>query len=302
MGTEGYHEGELAVQRRAGLLGEAARLSGMLAAPDLSGGFGRFLADRAFVVITGRDAEGRLWISPLFADPGFLDAHDRLLTVRAIPCRGDPLAGLPAGQPVGLIAIEFATRRRVRVNGMLTAVSSDELRIDVDQVFGNCPKYIQQRLLRHTRTPSRASSQVQDRTTLSADDAAMITAADTLFLGTVHPSRGADASHRGGPPGFVRIDDDRLWWPDYVGNNMFTSFGNLVVDPSAAVLFIDFDTGRALHLSGHAAVEWSEPGQIGDDGRTGRRTWFSLERIVAGMPINLHADPAAPSPYNPHLT
>jgi predicted pyridoxine 5'-phosphate oxidase superfamily flavin-nucleotide-binding protein len=291
MGTEGYHEGELAVQRRAGLLREAARLSGMLAAPDLSGGFGRFLADRAFVVITGRDAEGRLWISPLFADPGFLDAHDRLLTVRAIPCRGDPLAGLPAGQPVGLIAIEFATRRRVRVNGMLTAVSSDELRIDVDQVFGNCPKYIQQRLLRHTRTPSRASSQVQDRTTLSADDAAMITAADTLFLGTVHPSRGADASHRGGPPGFVRIDDDRLWWPDYVGNNMFTSFGNLVGRSVRS---------RAVHRLRHRArpalVRTCRRRMVRTRSDRGRRANRPPHVVQPGADSRRHADQSARRP------
>ena len=83
---------------------------------------------------------------------------------------------------------------------------------------------------------------------LSPKHAQLIANADTFFLGTIHPSRGADASHRGGPPGFVRVDGNRLWWPDYPGNNMFNSFGNLAVDPSAALLFIDFDTGTALQF------------------------------------------------------
>jgi len=53
----------------------------------------------------------------------------------------------------------------------------------------------------------------------------MIAASDTFFLGTTHPVRGSDASHRGGPAGFVRVDGDQLWWPDYPGNNLFNSFG-----------------------------------------------------------------------------
>src|SRR5689334_4716170 len=130
MADEGFHEGELVVQRRAGVAGLAARLgAAMLTVPHLSGGASRFLADRDFAVITARDADHRLWTSPLFAQPGFLDAHDRELTSHAAPDRGDPLHGLVADQPVGLIAIEFATRRRLRVNGTLTHADPDGLQI-----------------------------------------------------------------------------------------------------------------------------------------------------------------------------
>ena len=119
----GFHDGELAVQDRAGVRAQAARLGGaMLATPDLNGGMGSFLAARDFAVLTARDADGRLWTSPLFSTPGFLQARDRELRVRALPSPGDPLAGLVADQPVGLLAIEFSTRRRVRVNGILTDV------------------------------------------------------------------------------------------------------------------------------------------------------------------------------------
>jgi predicted pyridoxine 5'-phosphate oxidase superfamily flavin-nucleotide-binding protein len=86
------------------------------------------------------------------------------------------------------------------------------------------------------------------------------------------------ASHRGGPAGLVRHDGPALWWPDYPGNDLFNSLGNLAVDPQAALLFVDFDAGRRLQLSGTAEVAWAEPGRNGADGVTGRSVRFTLER------------------------
>ena len=124
----GFHEGELAVQRRAGVGASVARLgTAMLATPNLRGGIRSFLADRDFAVITARDADGRLWTSPLVASPGFLEARDRTLTIEAAPGPRDPLYGLAEDQPVGLLAIELAARRRVRVNGTLTRAGADGL-------------------------------------------------------------------------------------------------------------------------------------------------------------------------------
>ena len=294
--TENFHDGELAVQRLAGVQREAGRLAGMLGEPHLGGGIRSFLADRELAVITARDGDHRLWTSPLSGAPGFLQAHDGVLTVAATPREGDPLRRLPAGQPVGLIAIEFATRRRMRVNGTLAQAGPDGLEIEVEQAFGNCPKYIQQRTVQPTAAVSAAASVRRDR--LSAEDGALIARADTFFLGTVHPDRGADASHRGGTPGFVRVDGSQLWWPDYPGNNMFNSLGNLVVDDSAALLFFDFAAGRALQVSGTAALEWTDPGVAGDDGGTGRRVRLRPEAVVASD-LGLRAQPPAASPYNP---
>ncbi|WP_197506788.1 pyridoxamine 5'-phosphate oxidase family protein, partial [Mycobacterium sp. E136] len=116
--------------------------------------------------------------------------------------------------------------------------------------------------------------------TLQPSHAALITRADTFFLGTEHPTRGVDASHRGGPAGFVRLDGNRLWWPDYPGNNMFNSLGNIAVDPAAAVLFIDFTTGATVAVSGTAAVVW--PDDDHDEDGTDRGVTFTAEAIVSG--------------------
>jgi uncharacterized protein len=299
----GFHAGEVAVQQRAGTREEAERLAPMLAPAELRGGIVAFLADRTFAAITARDADGRLWTSPLTGPPGFLEAvTPTTLAIHARLPEGDPLHGLPAGQQVGLVVVEFALRRRVRVNGTLSAAGGDTLAIEVEQAYGNCPQYIHQRVLAQDGPGRRDPGDVRRGAALSPADTGLIRAADTFFLGTTNPERGSDTSHRGGAPGFVRVDGDRLWWPDYPGNNLFNSFGNLAVDPEAALLFFDFDTGRTLQLSGAAEIDWDAAGRPGDDGRTGRRAVFTLQRLVAGrlLPARQIAD--APYPRNPALT
>jgi predicted pyridoxine 5'-phosphate oxidase superfamily flavin-nucleotide-binding protein len=290
-GESGFHRGELAVQRRAGVTGEAARLAGMLAPADLRGGIGQFLAGRTFAAITARDQDQRLWISPLAGPPGFLLPRSATtLDIATAPGPGDPLHGLSAGQAVALLAIEFAVRRRARVNGTLVTAGPGGLRVEAEQAYGNCPQYIRPRLLAPISADDPGAGRpVRRGTGLAAADRALIRAADTFLLGTSHPERGNDTSHRGGTPGFVRVEDGELWWPDYPGNNMFNSLGNLAVDPAAALLFADFDTGQTLQLSGTAVVHWTEPGAGGDHEGTGRRVRFTPQCVVAGTSLPARA-------------
>jgi predicted pyridoxine 5'-phosphate oxidase superfamily flavin-nucleotide-binding protein len=295
----GFHAGELAVQRKAGVRGEAARLARMLEPVTLSRGIAGFLAERTFLVVTGRSASGQLWTSPLTGPPGFLEVRSPAeLAVHATPPAGDPLHAMPAGQKVGLTAVEFAAGRRVRINGLLTD-SGDGLVVEVEQAFGNCPQYIQQRLLAPDDDGADPAGGVRHGTELEPADVALIRAADTFLLGTVNPERGADASHRGGAPGFVRVDDDGLWWPDYPGNNLFNSLGNLAVDPEAALLFFDFPSGRTLQLSGTAETNWAAAPHPGD---TGRMVRFTPRRLVAGHLLPAHEVAFRPYPHNPPLT
>jgi len=304
----GFHDGELAVQERAGVRRDAERLVGMLAPPVLSAGAQSFFGERELAVLTGRDELGRLWTSPLVGARGFLEAGPRTLRVHAGPSIGDPLSNLPADQPVGLVAIDLARSRRVRVNGRLTSSGPGGLEVSVDQAYGNCPQYIQQRRLGggaagetqagHVERPSGPAA-LDDH--LSADDVRLIQSADTFFLGTTHPDRGSDASHRGGTPGLVRVDGAEVWWPDYPGNNMFNSLGNLAVDPTAAMLFVDFATGEVRQLSGRAVVKWTRPGSAGDDGGTGRRVRFSPELVARRRVEGLRAVGVAYYPRNPAL-
>jgi uncharacterized protein len=296
----GFHEGELTAQRRAGVEAEAARLSRMLQPVELDSGIAAFLADRTFAAITGRDAFRHVWVSPLTGPPGFLHvAAPTRLEVHTRMAQGDPLYGFPASQRVGTVVVDFAARRRVRVNGTLVESGDDRLVIEVEQAYGNCPRYIQPRILILEPLAEAEAPDVRYGTSLSRDDVELIRGADTFFLGTTNPKRGSDAAHRGGPPGFVRVDADRLWWPDYAGNNVFNSFGNLEVDPEAALLFPDFATGATLQLSGTAEVDWGELREPVADSGTGRSVLFTVQRVVAGYllrasQVSGNANPSTP--------
>jgi hypothetical protein len=123
---------------------------------------------------------------------------------------------------------------------------------------------------------------------LSESQQQQISRADTFFIATDNPDRGADVSHKGGNPGFVRVvDPQRIAFPDYNGNSMFNTLGNLTVNPHAGLLFIDFDTGRTLQLSGRASIDWS-PERIRNFAGAERVVDFELEQIIdspAGFPL-----------------
>jgi predicted pyridoxine 5'-phosphate oxidase superfamily flavin-nucleotide-binding protein len=149
---------------------------------------------------------------------------------------------------IGILAIDLATRRRMRVNGD-AVMRGDTIVVTTGEVYSNCPQHITPR----TFSPSAISSGSMD----------LIVKADTFFLATSHPTRGADASHRGGPPGFVRVHSPtRLSWPDYPGNNMFNSLGNLIANPHCGLLLIDFETGATLQLRGQAEVRGDEEREV----------------------------------------
>ncbi|GAA4709616.1 pyridoxamine 5'-phosphate oxidase family protein [Pseudonocardia yuanmonensis] len=271
----GFHSGELAVQRRAGVDRDAARLIGMLDAPDLRGGLARSLAERTFLAITAHDRTGRLWITPLVGSPGFVEVRGPAdLLVHAVPPPGDPLEGLGAGQQVGILALDPARRRRVRVNGTLSGADERELAVHVDQAYGNCPRFIHPRDLEPA--PVLGPPTVRRGQALAPADVDLVRRADTFLLGTSHPTRGADASHRGGR---VVVEDARtLYWPDLPGNNMFNSLGNIAADPAAALVFVDFATGGTVHLSGQAEIDWAEEG---------RGVRFTVEALVSGPTLAL---------------
>jgi hypothetical protein len=134
---------------------------------------------------------------------------------------------------------------------------------------------------------------------LSAEQLCRIRGADTLFIATAHPERGADASHRGGGPGFVSAGPGRVSWPDYPGNTMFNTLGNIESYGRAGLLFIDFETGRTLQITGRAAVGWET-----EDDRSasaiGRPVTVDVEEVIErplGLPLRFRFQ--SYSPHNP---
>ncbi|CDN11214.1 probable iron-sulfur binding protein YPO1417 [Richelia intracellularis] len=201
----------------------------------------------------------------MVGEPGFLSSPDeRTLRLTAKPLFGDPLATTLADAiDIGLLGIELHTRRRNRVNGLVTAVSDHGFQVQVGQSFGNCPQYIQARMFELRENDARTKP-IHPLTTFTEAEQDLITKSDTFFIATAYQdesagaAKGVDVSHRGGKPGFVRIDDElTLTIPDFAGNCHLNTFGNLEKNPHAGLLFVDFDRGYFLYLTGTAEVIWS---------------------------------------------
>ena len=266
-----FHSGELAVQERAGVGHQAARIGSGIRA-QISPAVTDFLRARRFVIAAGIAPGGEVWASVLTGEPAFLETIDEhRLRVRALPVAGDPFSEtLRDGGDVGLVAMDLAQRRRVRVNGRVE-IRQHGFDVVAREVFGNCPKYIQARAGEDAPAPV-GRAETRRSTELGESQRAWIRGADTFFIATRNREAGADASHRGGEPGFVDvIDGTHLAWGDYSGNRMFQTLGNLATEPRAGMLFIDFDGGRTLQLTGRATVDW-------DERRIGR--YVGAERVV----------------------
>jgi predicted pyridoxine 5'-phosphate oxidase superfamily flavin-nucleotide-binding protein len=251
-----FHPGERAVQERAGVSEAAAQLRGMVR-PRLSPPLRKALTGLRMAVAASVDDRDRIWASLLTGRAGFLSSvDDELLLLKPVHAPRDPiLANLAARAELGLLGIDLATRLRVRVNGRAMLDPEGRIFLSVREGYANCPQYIQPREVH--LDPSRLTEATAAKS-ISPAHRWLIEAADTFFIASAHPVAGADASHRGGPAGFVHVLDERtLSFPDYPGNNMFNTLGNLTASPRAGLLFVDFAGQGLLQLTGRADVSWS---------------------------------------------
>lgn len=257
-----FHAGERQVQERLGAreIESWARRVVRGCLPEQHRDFHTALP---FLVVAARDADGRPWATLLEGPDGFVSSPDnKHLVIEAHPAPGDALEGaFVDGADMGILGIELATRRRNRVNGRIAGTTRKGLTFRVDQTFGNCPQYIRERAWH--RVSDTAPGAATIGSALTPTQRAWIETADTFFIGTgfrgegESPTFGMDASHRGGDRGFVQVlENSRLRFPDYAGNNHYNTIGNLVLDPRAGLLFVDFETGSLLQLSGRASIDW----------------------------------------------
>lgn len=290
-----YHSGSRAVQDRVGVR-ELADHVGRSIGDGLRPVAAAFLELQPMLVLGAAEPDGgRVWASLVTGEPGFVRATGpRQISVAGGPRAGDPLAAAlaVAGTPVGTIALDPRTRRRMRLNGRARPTPCG-LAVEADQVFSNCPKYLQKR--DSYETVGRTPGEPLHGSELDAAQQEFVRAADTFFLATVHDD-GADASHRGGNAGFVHVDGpSELSWRDYPGNSMFLTLGNLTADPRAGLLFLDWETGATLQLSGTARTEF------GPDGT--RIVRFTVEAVVETSGASpLSWSPPEYSPANPPLS
>jgi uncharacterized protein len=254
-----YHQGERAVQTRAGVRDRAEQMGRKMIRAFLPDQHRQFFEQLPFVLAGTVDRAGAVWASVLTGRPGFVYTPDEhTVRVRA-------KLALEVGQAIGILGIELPTRRRNRVNGHVASVDAQGFTLSVDQSFGNCPQYITARVPR--LVPRAASERVRVGAQLSEELVAWIRVSDTAFIASASSAEphgetreGVDVSHRGGEPGFVEVSSDGaatvLTLPDYAGNNAFNTLGNLQQYPRVGLSFPSFERADWLALSGRAELVW----------------------------------------------
>jgi predicted pyridoxine 5'-phosphate oxidase superfamily flavin-nucleotide-binding protein len=270
-----FHAGEQALQERLGVRASVERAGRRTIRSFLPEAHREALASFPLALVGSLDARRRPWASVLVGAPGFLSAPDEhTLSIAAAPLDGDPAAAhFQVGAPVGILGMDPATRRRHRVGGTICSVDG-AIAVAVEQSCGHCPKYIQAREPTFLTAAPRQRRPVRswEGSRLSLRAKLLVAAADTFFIASTSPragldgstfSDGVDVSHRGGNPGFVRVGEDRgrttLTSPDFIGNFMFNTLGNLAVEPRAGIVFVDYATGDLLSLTGEGTVIWEGP-------------------------------------------
>lgn len=253
-----YHRGELEMQKKAGSSNLAAGLARTVL-PGIAHKFIAFIEAQPLLLVAAADPQRKTWASVICGKPGFIQVSDeQTLRIDELPGEEDPLSNvLTEERDVGLLLIEFASARRLRINGKARR-HERALQVKTRQVYANCPRYIQAREW-ELLEKSRQAPEAEWKSGLNPELRQWIEGADTFFIASHHPESGADLSHRGGFPGFVQVIDERsLVWPEYNGNGMFNTLGNIVENPRVGLLFIDFDSGRTLQLTGTATIVWEE--------------------------------------------
>jgi predicted pyridoxine 5'-phosphate oxidase superfamily flavin-nucleotide-binding protein len=275
-----FHSGEIAVQTQAGVREEAQRLCNVISS-TIKPSAQEFLHTQQLAIASTVDSKARVWASLLTGTPGFIEIlNTQTIQINATSIQTDPLhQNLQTNNDIGLLVIDLANRRRLRLNGKAD-VNQENIKLQIQQVFFNCPKYIQIRQIEKNVIDSLEQPETFIRDALSKTNQLWITQADTFFIASYHPESGADTSHRGGLPEFVQVvNSNKLVFPDYSGNNMFQTFGNLIVNPNAGLLFIDFEQGHTLQLTGKAKIIWDIE-KLSEFAGAQRLVEFNIEQVL----------------------
>ncbi|KAI1099856.1 hypothetical protein F4804DRAFT_349091 [Jackrogersella minutella] len=219
------------------------------------------------------------------------------------------------GRIMAGLSIDLATRDRVKIAGRMVVGTMTRTRpglgelqmaLQVQESLGNCPKYLNKKqIVPHTPEPRLVASAGKGLP-LPREAVELIRKADLFFIASKHGDRNMDANHRGGAPGFVRVLQNEgggggagLVYPEYSGNRLYQTLGNLQLDPYAGLAFPDFETGDVLYLTGRTTILAGEKaGRVMPRARLAVRVDVD-EAVFVRDALPFRGAPGEPSPYNP---
>lgn len=275
-----FHAGERAFQESLGLADRMAEIGGQVIRPFMPEQHREFFEGLAYLFVGALDAAGRPWASVVIGETGFIRSEtDAKLAIRGMPSGLEELGlQMSAGDQIGILGLDLTNRRRNRVNGTIEETGPGSFGVAVAQSFGNCPKYIQTRAVRARISESSqrtgSANSVERFEAFQGETADMIRRNDCFFIAsafreadrmsegdsasdTWHDATGigVDVSHRGGRPGFITIENKTtISFDDYPGNMFFNTLGNLLLNPTAGFLFIDFASGDLYLCNGTVTI------------------------------------------------
>lgn len=217
------------------------------------------------------------------------------------------------------LTIDLMTRKRVKIFGRMIAGTMGEVDVDyedgakptdgapekaaqiqlitkIEQSLGNCPKYLNQYDIKPALVVSKLAYQGPE---LSSDAKQLINKSDMFYLSS-SVEDDMDTNHRGGPPGFVRIlSDTEIVYPEYSGNRLYQSLGNLLVNPKIGITFPDYETGDVLYITGTVDVlVQKEAAALLPGSNIAVKIKLVEARLVQGG-LPFRGERKIPSPYNP---
>ncbi len=301
-----FHEGELAVQDKLGVREQVHSYAPKFVRSYLPDQHQQLLATLPFIVIGSVDENKQPSASMVFGQPGFICATDeKTVSIASAITEGDPLGdNLCQKAPLGLLAIDFETRRRNRLSAKVIDVDAGNFSIRVDQSFGNCPQYIQSRTLPKPKPHRNGTGKTMVENNIAdVQLAARLDRADTFFIASSHfenaqdEKHGVDVSHRGGRPGFIRYEKGTLTFPDFTGNNHYNTIGNIMMNPQVGIVVPDFGTGALLYVHGNAEIIWdgTEVEQFDGALRLVKIRIHHTRLVHGAMPSNWHLNDYSPS-------
>ncbi|PYI14250.1 putative oxidoreductase [Aspergillus violaceofuscus CBS 115571] len=324
-GSMPWHEGE---QKMHNLLHVPPRDNPTV--PSLTYNAGYLLPRAPLLAIGTIDSEGRPWTSIWGGEKGFARSTSQTTVELTTPVdrRHDPVAEILLGPPEGDLAdstrggklmsglvFDLENRKRVKLHGRtiagslesLSAVSGLDqvgfahLTLHIDASLGNCPKYMNKKQIIPALPNPKLVSNSPQLTPTAVD---LLNRADCLFVSSSHGTIDMDTNIRGGPPGFVRLVSNEprgvvFAYPEYSGNRLYQTLGNLQTNPRSGYVFPDFETGNALYVTGEARI------LVGKDAeRVLPRSNLAVVVTVTAAryvekSLSFRGIAGEPSPYNP---
>ena len=216
-----------------------------------------FIAAQCMAAAGSIDADGAVWASLLFGKPGFLRSADGGGIRIDMPPKERDLAdpvweNMAVGADLGLLFVDFAARRRYRVNGAVQRLDRRGAEVLAREAGPPRPGYIAWRVPRELGEP-RLPVQTAHGTLVRGAVERIVRRADTLFVASRHAVHGLAVSHRSGDPGFVTLAGPTLLrLPDDPGNGLC---GSDRLEGRAGICIPDFDEGQVLQLTGHVRTD-----------------------------------------------